>query len=321
MNNLVSIVIPIYNVEEFLEKCLNSIKKQSYNNFEAILIDDGSKDKSKTICQKFTEQDDRFKYIYQKNAGVSTARNNGIQNATGEFITFVDGDDYLDKNHIEEMVNGLKKSDLVISGRKNIIGNIVEESFTADSTLTLTQKELVDYILKKGLVYSFPWNKMYKMQILKENYIDFDHNLDYGEDLVFNMQYALLIQKSTLITGSTYNYVYRKDSVSNQLNERSLKKRVTDLLSVRKVIEMLPSDYSKEQFFLNKRIVIEGTRYIRLMYQYNFPAATINQYARIIKVAYEEVKSKLSYKRKLIYYGSLKFPRMFNYLSNLKKHM
>lgn len=321
MNNLVSIVIPIYNVEEFLEKCLNSIKKQSYNNFEAILIDDGSKDKSKTICQKFTEQDDRFKYIYQKNAGVSTARNNGIQNATGEFITFVDGDDYLDKNHIEEMVNGLKKSDLVISGRKNIIGNIVEESFTADSTLTLTQKELVDYILKRGLVYSFPWNKMYKMQILKENYIDFDHNLDYGEDLVFNMQYALLIQKSTLITGSTYNYVYRKDSVSNQLNERSLKKRVTDLLSVRKVIEMLPSDYSKEQFFLNKRIVIEGTRYIRLMYQYNFPAATINQYARIIKVAYEEVKSKLSYKRKLIYYGSLKFPRMFNYLSNLKKHM
>lgn len=319
MTELVSIIIPIYNVEEFLEKCLNSIKCQSYKNIEVLLIDDGSKDNSKKVCDKFVEIDGRFKYFYQENSGVSSARNNGIRNALGEYVTFVDGDDYLDKNHIEKMVTVLSRSELAISGRKNITENGIKHVFQSDRDMVFDKKELIDQILKMGIVFSYPWNKMFKMKIILKNSLEFDGNLDYGEDLVFDMQYATLINKSVLVTGSTYNYVYRENSVSNQWNAATLKKRITDLLSIKRVIDMLADDFVEEKIFLNKRIVVEGARYIRLMYVYNFSISDINMYKKIVMNSYKEIEKLLNNREKLIYTGNLKFPKIMYYISNLKK--
>ncbi|KAF0519025.1 glycosyltransferase family 2 protein [Pediococcus pentosaceus] len=320
MNKLVSIVIPIYNVEDFLENCLNSVKNQSYKDIEVLLVDDGSKDNSKKICDEFVEIDDRFKYVYQKNSGVSSARNNGMRNARGEYITFVDGDDYLDKDHIEKMVNGLSQSELVISGRKNVTESGINSVFQNDKDILFNKKELIDQILRKGIVFSYPWNKMFKMEILLKNSIEFDEKLDYGEDLVFDIQYATLIRKSMLITGSTYNYVYREDSVSRQWNATTLKKRITDLLSIKRVIEILTDDFVEEKAFLNKRIVVEGAGYIRLMYVYNFSVSDINTYKKIVINAYEVIKKSLNGREKLIYFVSLKFPKLMYYISKLKRN-
>lgn len=319
MNKLVSIVIPIYNVEDFLESCLNSVKNQSYKDIEVLLVDDGSKDNSKKICDEFIEIDDRFKYVYQKNSGVSSARNNGMRNARGEYITFVDGDDYLDKDHIEKMVNGLSQSELAISGRKNVTQNGIETEFKYDKDITFDSKELIDQILKTGIVYSFPWNKIYKLKILHDNGIQFDESLDYGEDLVFNIQYALLTRKSTLITGSTYNYVYRENSVSNQLDAATLRKRITDLSAIKKVIDILPDDYDIEKNFLYKRIAVEGSKYIRLMCIYDFSVNNIEANKKIVVNAYRVIKKTLSNRERLIFFGNFKFPKAMEFLSKLKK--
>ncbi|MBF7115611.1 glycosyltransferase family 2 protein [Pediococcus pentosaceus] len=319
MNKLVSIVIPIYNVEDFLESCLNSVKNQSYKDIEVLLVDDGSKDNSKKICDEFIEIDDRFKYVYQKNSGVSSARNNGMRNARGEYITFVDGDDYLDKDHIEKMVNGLSQSELAISGRKNVTQNGIETEFKYDKDITFDSKELIDQILKTGIVYSFPWNKIYKLKILHDNGIQFDESLDYGEDLVFNIQYALLTRKSTLITGSTYNYVYRENSVSNQLDAATLRKRITDLSAIKKVIDILPDDYDIEKNFLYKRIAVEGSKYIRLMCIYDFSVNNIEANKKIVVNAYRVIKKSLSNRERLIFFGNFKFPKAMEFLSKLKK--
>ena len=102
-NDLISIIIPIYNVEKYMEKCLNSVVNQTYNNIEIILIDDGSKDKSREICDNYAKKDNRIKVVHKENNGVSSARNTGIDMSKGKYITFIDSDDYIDTDYIETL--------------------------------------------------------------------------------------------------------------------------------------------------------------------------------------------------------------------------
>ena len=107
----ISVVVPVYNVEKYLRKCIDSIINQTYKNLEIILVDDGSPDKCGEICDEYAKKDNRVKVIHKKNAGVSSARNDGIDNATGEYIIFVDSDDWLEDNAIEIMVDKLNEYD------------------------------------------------------------------------------------------------------------------------------------------------------------------------------------------------------------------
>ena len=110
MNKLVSVIVPVYNVEKYLERCINSIIQQSYNNLEIILIDDGSTDASGKICDEYKEKDDRIIVIHKENGGLSDARNAGIKIFTGEYVTFIDSDDYVSKNMVSNMLDILEKS-------------------------------------------------------------------------------------------------------------------------------------------------------------------------------------------------------------------
>ena len=119
MNNknfLISIIIPVYNVEIYIEQCLDSIKKQSYQNFEVIIVNDGSQDNTESICKKIAQSDARFKYFSKENGGVSSARNFGLDNANGHYITFIDGDDWVDPNHLEILIKSITEnnSDIAI---------------------------------------------------------------------------------------------------------------------------------------------------------------------------------------------------------------
>lgn len=135
---LVSVIVPIYNVETFLERCLNSIVKQSYTNLEIILVDDESPDNCGDICDRWAERDNRIKVIHKKNGGLGFARNSGLDIATGEFVAFVDSDDYITYDFIEKYVNHmiLEDADLVIGGltRKFIDGSEIKKQVT-DSTV------------------------------------------------------------------------------------------------------------------------------------------------------------------------------------------
>ena len=119
-NFLVSIVVPVYNAEKYLEQCLNSIQNQTYKNFEVILVNDGSMDHSESICKSFVEGDSRFRYFLKSNGGASAARNFGLDHVRGDFITFIDADDWVDENHLEVLINNIKEnnSDMAVSSIK-----------------------------------------------------------------------------------------------------------------------------------------------------------------------------------------------------------
>lgn len=125
--NLVSIIVPIYNVQSFLNECINSLLKQTYSNIEVLLINDGSTDKSEEICREYCKKDSRLSYFYQSNSGVSSARNKGINYSKGNYILFVDADDYVEPSFVEEMLASLKinEVDCVQCGYKKKIGDRV----------------------------------------------------------------------------------------------------------------------------------------------------------------------------------------------------
>lgn len=317
MKENITIIIPIYNLEDYLDNCLNSIKKQTYTNFEVLLIDDGSTDKSKQICKFYVKEDSRFKYFYQHNAGVSKARNLGLQKARGKFVTFVDGDDFLNSNHLQDMIDGMEYGQLSISGRNDIYQDKVKQSFKVDKDVVLNRRQLVDGILKPGIIYSFPWNKLYLTKIIKDNLITFNESLDYGEDLVFNMEYVLKINTAILKADATYNYVYRKNSVSKLMNKKTLSKRITDLKAISYTLHMLPDSFENEQIFLNKRMAIEGAKYHRMMIFYHFNKLEINDYTVLIRSAYKSIKTKLTIKERLKYQLNMKVPHLIACLKNI----
>lgn len=317
MKENITIIIPIYNLEDYLDNCFNSIKKQTYTNFEVLLIDDGSTDNSKQICKFYVKEDSRFKYFYQHNAGVSKARNLGLQKARGKFVTFVDGDDFLNSNHLQNMIDGMEYGQLSISGRNDIYQDKVKQSFKVDKDVVLNRQQLVDGILKPGIIYSFPWNKLYLTKIIKDNLITFNESLDYGEDLVFNMEYVLKINTAILKRGATYNYVYRKNSVSKLMNKKTLSKRITDLKAISYAMHMLPDSFENEQIFLNKRMAIEGAKYHRMMIFYHFNKLEINDYTILIRSAYKSVKTKLTIKERLKYQLNMKVPHLISCLKNI----
>ena len=228
---LVSIIIPVYNAEKYLNECLNSILKQSYINYEVVMINDGSRDKSKQICEKFCRINSRFKLISQKNSGVSKARNVGIRNSTGEIIMFVDSDDFLKKDSVQTIVENIRNYDLLCFG--------YSEFYKDRKKAILYDGNLDDKnIFKKNVFMSkaiggYLCNKAFKKSIIIKNNLLLDEKLHYCEDLVFVVEYLKYCEKVHYLNKPLYMYRMRKSSVSyNFFN----KKNVTLLNSYKKLI-------------------------------------------------------------------------------------
>ena len=171
-NSLVTVVVPIYNTEKYLRRCLDSIINQSYSNLEIILIDDGSIDNSSKICYEYSINDHRIKIIRQKNAGVSVARNVGIRNATGQYITFVDSDDYIANDMVEILLHTIRKynADISMCGMirtSDKRNNMIDED---NSTVIYTQEEFVKVMLRitGNRIVHYPWGKLYKKEVDRE---------------------------------------------------------------------------------------------------------------------------------------------------------
>lgn len=202
-----SIIIPVFNVEKYLDQCLESVLNQSYADFECILVNDGSTDNSGYICDKWARKDNRFKVFHQDNQGVSCARNNGIDNANGEYIVFIDSDDWVDKNYLELLMNN--DSDYVVSGvvvesneivlSQSIPLQNIEFDLTLDKIIDITQ------LLKKHLLFG-PVFKRYKTSIIKSNKLYFNESFSFGEDLLFNFEYLKHVTKIRTISQVTYHY-------------------------------------------------------------------------------------------------------------------
>lgn len=215
----VSIIIPVYNAAEHLENCLKSVLEQTYKNIEIILVDDGSTDISKEICAHYAQKYSNIKLIEQTNSGPSAARNNGIINATGEFIQFVDSDDTIDKNMTETLVNALEKNvQLAICGFQRIhVKTGKTEKFTNKTNTICNIDELLNvfgFYYEDWLINTV-WNKMYITDIIKNYNIRFISDIRMGEDLIFNLDYLKICHNIILIQDVLYNYmVYSSGSLT-----------------------------------------------------------------------------------------------------------
>ena len=205
---MISIIIPVYNVEKYLDQCLESVINQSYTDFECILVNDGSTDNSGNICDKWAKKDNRIKVFHQDNQGVSVARNFGIDISQGKYIVFIDSDDWVDRNYLETLM-GDDDMDLVMTG------NYVEEqNCCLGSNLPLCNNiiefnklsiEEIAHLLNKHLFYG-PWSKRYKSSIITHHAIKFPLKKSYGEDLMFNFTYLKYVNQIKPISKATYHY-------------------------------------------------------------------------------------------------------------------
>lgn len=217
---MVSIVIPVYNPGEALKRCIESVLNQSYQNIEVILVNDGSTDTSGLICRKYSAKDRRIVYIEQTNAGVSVARNNGIAIASGEFISFIDSDDYVDVDYIECMIKAVKKSkaDIVIQGLKSFRNGVLEKTEQFESA-SLYVSSLSEAVFDKIFYYCGPYCKLFKSAIIKKYDIRFPVDLAYGEDAVFYYEYLSHCEIIDVLNDTSYNYIIANQ---NSLSTRTL---------------------------------------------------------------------------------------------------
>lgn len=221
----VSIIIPVYNAEKTIEKCISSILKQTYKDYELLLIDDGSTDNSLKVIKKYSKYKN-IRILNQENHGVAYTRNRGIKEATGDYIMFIDNDDFIDSDYIEQHVTAISKenSDIVISGYRRI--NIENK--------ILHEEKLRDTYWARFIIIT-PWARMFRKDFLLKNNIEF---LSYGigEDIYFNLLAYSFAPKITILSYVGYNWFFNTKSVSNT-NHKGLNKKIDNLVLLDKVIK------------------------------------------------------------------------------------
>ena len=204
MNDLVSVIIPVYNSEKTLRKCIGSVQEQTYRNLEIILIDDGSADKSAEICDALAKEDDRITVIHIPNGGAGNARNVGIELSHGKYLAFADSDDYADKDMIEELFCAAEanKSDCAVSAvSSETLSESAEVSFSDE-----TNGEILYSLFEKNILYA-PWAKLYRSSVIRNNHVDFPTDLNYGEDMVFNVRHMRHIDTISYVNKNYYHYI------------------------------------------------------------------------------------------------------------------
>lgn len=266
MNNnyKISIILPVYNVEKYIDKCLYSIINQTYNNLEIILIDDGSPDNSGKICDQYAKNDSRIKVIHQKNSGVSKARNNGLDIATGDFVMFVDPDDWLELNSCEILVNKINQT-----GSDMIIYNYIKETNTksiknSDFTMSkipinlnieIQKKILAPYMkLKKFNItgIGFACNKIIRNEFLKGERFPLEGYKAINEDVLFFNKILNKKIKVFFCNEYLYHYRYNLTSATYAYNK--------DIISINKIVYDEIIKYNKDDYEYKQAVYIRMIR-------------------------------------------------------------
>lgn len=215
---LISVIVPIFNVEKYLKKCIDSIINQTYKNLEIILVDDGSTDNSPNICDEYIKKDSRVKVVHKENGGLSSARNVGLDLAKGELIAFVDSDDYIELEMYEKLKSNMDKydSDIAICQFKKISKYFLKKVIGVNDEMIYEGK---DIFLHMGEIKAIAWNKLYRKQLFK--------NIKYPEGRLFEDMFVLCdilnnAKRVSVLNEPLYNYTLRKSSISRSYDEKHL---------------------------------------------------------------------------------------------------
>lgn len=298
---LFSIIIPIYNTAEYLENCLDSIINQNFNNFEIICINDGSTDNSTEILKKYTKIDSRIKAISQKNSGIGKTRNKAIEIANGEYLVFVDSDDFIKSEFLNYIVqNIINKPDVVIFGADTLYennGEITQGQYSCTGFKKVYNKEdLFKY-------HSVIWNKIYKTKFIKENNI-LNSTTPNTEDQIFVLKALLLAQKINIISKNLY--IYRKNR-QGSITNRKLKNDISPIVITKEICEFLSNN---EQF---------NNTYEKIMTKYitksiSWYGKTSKEYAPIYYEALNNLLNYLKTKRGRFWWDYFNLNRKNSYI-------
>lgn len=223
MTPKLSIIIPCYNIEPHISKCVESILEQTFNDFELLLINDGSKDNTLEVCREYEQKDTRVKVYSHDNKGVSYTRNRGIELAQGECILFIDGDDFVKPDYLEKLVANYADGIWPICGMINVKKGEVKENENFKKLLALFPDKVVvkDRLLEILAYYSLssPCARIYSKTILTENKIIFPENISYQEDLLFNLEYCKHIEQVRLLDYLGYFYIEHQVSSTGRYHK------------------------------------------------------------------------------------------------------
>lgn len=244
-NNIkISVVIPVYNTAIFLSRCLESLHEQSYRSVEYILVDDGSKDNSLEICNHFAKMDDRFVVISKENGGPSSARNLAISKARGEYVTFVDSDDYVRSDAYEVIAAKLEANgnpDCLIFGANLTPANAPDYMRSLVNTRTVTYTEFSPEVLfDETGSRPFLWLQVMKRSIIVDNNIKMDESIKLGEDQLFQMEFMPLAKTFVFTSDKLYYYRWKRPgSIMHETSEKKLSKTLLHVDLVDKVFSLM----------------------------------------------------------------------------------
>ena len=236
----VSVIVPIYKAEKYINRCIDSILAQTFTDWELLLIDDGSPDRSGEICDEYAENDPRIRVFHKANGGVGSARNLGIEQASGDWIVFVDSDDWCEPNYIANFFIGgvsLTDDDIVIQGRKNECNRRITNTIVLEHAI---YKNIADGLLDNNLLtFGAPYCKLYSNHLIQENNIRFPENYSYGEDTTFFFNVLFYTAKMITTDRNCYHYV---DSAEISLSKKDhdfepLKDFLSDSMTLVKAID------------------------------------------------------------------------------------
>ena len=246
MNEKISVIVPVYKVEPYLRRCVDSILAQSYTNLEIILVDDGSPDNCPAICDEYAEKDDRVRVIHKLNGGISAARNAGLDVATGAYVTFVDSDDWIDTDHISSLKfvleshshNAISVSDV----SKLNVNNEMIASFKYNNNQSDINQSIFGYVC----------NKLYSVELI--NNYRFYVGCKFAEDLIFNSEIFKKSPDYVYTKKATYNYFQRESSLTTALISD---KKIDDFLTFAKQYEIILSEiYYDDEYFCQYNSVV-----------------------------------------------------------------
>lgn len=226
MEPLISIIVPIYKVEKYVTKCIETIMNQTYKNIEIILVDDGSPDNSAQICDEYAKKDNRIVVIHQKNGGLSNARNSGLNIAKGEYIGFVDGDDYISNDMYETLYNAIKENNAqmsicdfyIVNEKEEELPNKVKTEIKEDIKIFNRQEAMREMLIDKN-IRGYVWTKLFKKECFEN--LRFPEGRNY-EDIAISIKCFEKTDKIVYINKQKYYYLQRENSIDHIKSEKNL---------------------------------------------------------------------------------------------------
>ena len=219
-NPKISVIVPVYNVEQYLCRCIDSIIAQTFPDFELLLIDDGSKDRSGEICDEYAQKDDRVRVFHKENGGVSSARNLGLDNAKGEWISFIDSDDWIEVDYLQVINDNISNFDIMFFGAVWHYEDGGQRSlgFRQVECKTNIEKEIY-HLLENDMgvnYFGYTWNKVFRRDIIEKSNLRFIDNLSVSEDEVFTLAYCNNSKTLKIIDTTLYHYIWKCQGLTHK---------------------------------------------------------------------------------------------------------